>query len=121
MKTEFTDHFCYQMMSNAEEIAKKMISANTEIRFKNPVAMHAGYPCFAISNHNGTIIVDTILNGEWNRAKEENREPRHENTTKGTESLNFVTAVYLLAAEQLEYAEIPHPEWVDERLELRLG
>lgn len=121
MKLEWTDHFHYQLIGKAVEICKEMLNINSEIIFKEPVDYFDGYVVYSISNYNGTIIVDTILNSEMKRSAEEFREPRHENTTKGTESLNFIVAVDLLAREVVEFIEVEHPEWEGKKLNLILG
>ena len=104
-----------------DAILKDIMDINTEIVFDNPVHNYRDYPIYSIANFNGIIMVDTILNSERSRAIEENREPKHTLTTKGTESYNFIQAVISIIREEASYKEVSHPEWSNKESKITLG
>lgn len=109
------------LVKAGDEILKGIMDVNTEIVFDNPVQHYCDYPIYSIANFNGIIMVNTILNGERSRAIEENREPKHTLTTKGTESYNFIHAVISIIREEISYKEITHPEWNNKEPKITLG
>ena len=121
MKTDWLD-FKYCLLIDAGcKIMNSIMDINTEIVFDNPVHHYRDYSIYSIANFNGIIMVDTILNSERSRAIEENREPKHILTTKGTESYNLIQAVISIIREEASYKEVSHPEWANKEPKITLG
>ena len=121
MKTKWLQMKYCTLVKSGVEILKDIMDVNTELVFDNPIQVYRGYPIYSIANFNGIIMVDTILNSERSRAIEENREPKHTLTTKGTESYNFIQAVISIIREEASYKEVSHPEWANKEPIITLG
>lgn len=121
MKTNWLD-FKYCILINAGcKILNSIMDINTELVFEKPIQVYRDYPIYSIANFNGIIMVNTILNGERRLALEENREPKHTLTTKGTESYNFIQTVISIIREEASYKEVLHPEWANKEPKITLG
>lgn len=121
MKTKWTIFKEYTLIESSNEILLDIMSENSELILDTPVDVFGGYVVYSISNFNGCIMVDTILNSEMHKAEAENREPRHEISTKGTESANFILATLLIIRGEITYKEVMHPEWKGKKVTFVIG
>ena len=121
MKTDWLCMKYLTLVKAGDAILKDIMDVNTEIVFEKPIQVYRDYPIYSIANFNGIIMVNTILNGERRLALEENREPKHTLTTKGTESYNFIQAVISIIREEASYKEVSHPEWANKEPKITLG
>lgn len=94
---------------------KKVMLPNEKFIFNEPCSGCGNYDIYSISNYDGIIMAETVLNSD-----KKSGSFKHTNSTKGTESPHAMLIAMGKYYKDEGVSEL-HPEWSKDNLQIVLG